>query len=99
MTGVQTCALPISSSFTSYTIGGFDDREQIRLRDFCNNITERNAMFIASNSDPEEEFEGGNFFDRIYNHFTIKRVYASRMINANAAGRGKLSEIMVTNII
>lgn len=88
-----------TSSFTSYTIGGFDDREQIRLRDFCNNITERNAMFIASNSDPEEEYEGGNFFDRIYNHFTIKRVYASRMINANAAGRGKLSEIMVTNII
>lgn len=88
-----------TSSFTSYTIGGFDDREQIRLRDFCNNITERNAMFIASNSDPEEEFEEGNFFDRIYNHFTIKRVYASRMINANAAGRGKLSEIMVTNII
>lgn len=88
-----------TSSFTSYTVRGFDDNEQIRLRDFCNNITANNAMFVASNSDPKEECEEGNFFDKIYNHFTIKRVYASRMINANASGRGKLSEIMVTNII
>lgn len=88
-----------TSSFTSYTASGFDDNEQIRLRDFCNNITAHNAMFIASNSDPKKEYEEGNFFDKIYNHFTIKRVYASRMINANASGRGKLSEIMVTNII
>ena len=88
-----------TSSFTSYSKNGFGDEEQIRLRDFCNRIAKRNAMFVASNSDPAKESDSGNFFDHIYRKFCIRRVSASRMINSNAAGRGKLSEIMITNII
>ncbi len=88
-----------TSSFTSYSKEGFDDEEQIRLRDFCNRITEKKALFVASNSDPAKDTASGNFFDNIYQRFSIKRVSAARMINANAAGRGKLSEIMITNII
>ena len=88
-----------TSSFTSYSKEGFDDGEQIRLRDFCNRIAEKKALFVASNSDPERDSATGNFFDHLYDRFNIKRVSASRMINANAAGRGKLSEIMITNII
>ena len=42
-----------TSSFTSYSKDGFSDTEQIRLRDFCNQISEAGAMFIASNSDPK----------------------------------------------
>ena len=91
--------ITITSSFTSYSKEGFDDEEQIRLRDFCNRITEKKALFVASNSDPVKDASAGNFFDHIYERFSIKRVSASRMINANAAGRGKLSEIMITNII
>ncbi len=91
--------ITMTSSFTSYTKEGFDDEEQIRLRDFCNRITEKGALFVASNSDPAKDTAAGNFFDLIYQRFSIKRVSASRMINSNAAGRGKLSEIMITNII
>ncbi len=91
--------ITVTSSFTSYSKEGFDDEEQIRLRDFCNRIAEKKALFVASNSDPAKDTASGNFFDNIYQRFSIKRVSASRMINANAAGRGKLSEIMITNII
>ena len=42
-----------TASFTAYSKNGFDDREQTRLRNFCNEIAERDAMFIASNSDPQ----------------------------------------------
>jgi len=86
-----------TSVFTSYSKGGFDDAEQIRLRDFCQQIAGKGAFFIASNSDPAPDEADGNFFDRIYGQFHIKRVSASRMINSDAERRGKISEIMITN--
>ena len=77
---------------------GFDDAEQIRLRDFCARIAKRNSYFVASNSDAVEEKTGLSFFDRIYDQFNIKRVSATRMIDANATKRGFVSEIMISNI-
>ena len=87
-----------TSSFTSYSKDGFDDAEQIRLRDFCNQISEAGAMFILSNSDPEVDNPSGNFFDAIYNQYFIKRVSAVRMINSDPNGRGNVSEIMISNL-
>ena len=37
------------------------------------------------------------FFDTLYEPFNIKRVLATRMINANAEKRGKLTELLITN--
>lgn len=88
-----------TSSFTSYSKEGFDDKEQIRLRDFCDQISKDKALFIASNSDPKDVNPKENFFDTIYNHFFIKRVSASRMINSNASGRGAISELMISNVV
>lgn len=88
-----------TSSFTSYAKGGFDDSEQIRLRDFCSRITQKNAMFVASNSDPIEETTGKSFFEQIYYQFKIKRVSATRLINANPNNRGLVSEIMISNVV
>lgn len=88
-----------TSSFTSYAKGGFDDDEQIRLRDFCDKISKDNAMFVASNSDPRDVNPQENFFDTIYNKFVIKRVSASRMINSDASGRGAISELMISNVV
>lgn len=87
-----------TSSFTSYTRGGFDDQEQIRLRDFCDNISAAKSSFIASNSDPRNANSKENFFDIIYNNFFIRRVSATRMINSDASGRGSISEIMISNV-
>lgn len=86
-----------TSSFNSYTKEGFDDGDQIRLRDFCHEISSKDAAFILSNSDVREKNENNDFFDDIYSHYHIKRVMASRMINSNPNKRGKLSELMVSN--
>ena len=88
-----------TSSFTSYAKDGFNDEDQIRLRDFCIRIAKHNAQFVASNSDPKENNKTDTFFDNIYCQFTIKRVSAARMINSNPAGRGAFSSIMISNIL
>lgn len=86
-----------TSSFTSYAKEGFDDAEQIRLRDFCTRIAQQKSQFVASNSDPREK-KGNSFFEQIYEQFNIKRVSATRLINANPSNRGVVSEIMISNI-
>ncbi|MGN1221423.1 MAG: DNA adenine methylase [Candidatus Cryptobacteroides sp.] len=88
-----------TSSFTSYAKDGFNDEDQIRLRDFCIRISKHKAQFVASNSDPKENNKTDTFFDNIYCQFTIKRVSAARMINSNPDGRGAISEIMISNIV
>lgn len=87
-----------TSSFTSYAKDGFNDAEQMRLRDFCARISQQKALFVASNSDPKEA-TGVSFFDKIYYQFQIKRVSATRLINANPNNRGLVSEIMISNVI
>lgn len=88
-----------TSSFTSYATGGFDDSEQVRLRDFCDRISSAGASFIASNSDPAEVNPEETFLDTIYKKFFIKRVSAARMINSNPNGRGAISELMISNVV
>ena len=87
-----------TSAFTSYATGGFDDAEQTRLRDFCDEIARNKSMFVASNSDPKNFDSEDRFFDKLYEMFNIKRVSAARMINSKAEGRGAISEIMITNV-
>jgi len=86
-----------TSSFTSYTKDGFGDEEQIGLKKFCDEVSRRGAFFIESNSDPSEGAKRG-FFDELYSGYSVKRVLASRMINSNGKARGKLSELLITNI-
>ena len=88
-----------TSSFNSYAREGFDDSEQLRLRDFCNQISKDKALFVASNSDPKAVNPTENFFETIYQHFFIKRVSATRMINSEASGRGAVSELMISNVV
>lgn len=87
-----------TSAFTSYAKDGFDDAEQTRLRDFCSQIAKHHSLFVASNSDPQNVNNKDDFFDQLYEKFSIKRVSASRMINSKANGRGAISELMISNI-
>lgn len=88
-----------TSSFTSYSKNGFDDAEQIRLRDFCEQLSFNKSLFVASNSDPRNIDGNDNFFDKLYKSFSIRRVSASRMVNSRAEGRGQISELIISNVL
>ena len=90
---------PISSksSFTTYAGFEFTDEHQIELGNFYKKISNKGAKVILSNSDPKNEDPNDNFFDDLYNDFTIKRVKAKRSINSNGKKRGQINEILVKN--
>ena len=86
-----------SSSFTSYSKEGFSDKEQIELSNFVKKIRQKGAKILLSNSDPKNINITDDFFDNLYKDYDIYRVSASRMINCNAHGRGKIKEILVSS--
>ena len=86
-----------TSSFNAYAKNNFDDKEQIRLRDFCNKLNELNHYWILSNSDVRGKDKNNHFFDDLYANYEIKRVLAKRSINANPEKRGVLNELLITN--
>lgn len=86
-----------TSSFTSYSSKVFDDKEQIRLAKFINVISEKGAIVVASNSDPQNTDENDMFFDDLYKNYSIKRIQAKRMINSKGNGRGNINELLISN--
>ena len=84
--------VPLSetSSFTSYTKDGFDMDMQFKLRDVCDELDSMGVKFLLSNSDTK-------LVNELYENYNIKKVFASRQINANADGRGKITEVLVRN--
>lgn len=87
-----------TSSFNSYVKEVFNDSEQIRLGKFCHQVALQKASFLLSNSDLKGKNPNDDFFDKLYEKYEIHRVMASRMVNANASKRGKLSELLVRNL-
>ncbi len=86
---------PVSktSSFTSYTAGVFLDKEQTELRDVFVELHKRGCFVMLSNSDTP-------FINKIYSGLKgvkINKVFAGRAINSKGSGRGKITEVLVTN--
>lgn len=92
---------PISktASFNAYANSVFDDKEQIRLRDFCTNLTTAKAQWLLSNSDPKNTDPSDNFFDELFSQeqMYVERVKAKRAINSVPSKRGEIFEILVSN--
>ena len=86
-----------TSGFTSYTKEDFNDENQKELAKYYKLLDERNAKLMLSNSNPKNTNKDDNFFDEIYKGFYINEIFAKRMINANAKGRGEISELLITN--
>lgn len=85
---------PVSdtSSFTGYSLNGFNREEQIRLRDLCAELTKRGVKFLLSNSDTD-------FIREAYSNkkYTIHIVQARRNINSVGSNRGKVNEVLIAN--
>jgi len=90
---------PLSStaSFTAYAQDGFCDNAQVELASFIDNMSEKGAYIVASNSDPKNIDEQDNFFDLLYAAHKISRIQASRAINSDGAKRGKVGELLIAN--
>ncbi len=79
-----------SSNFTGYVQGGWNESDQIRLREACDNLTARGIKFLLSNSATE-------FIKDQYKNYKIITVKATRTINANADKRGEIDEVLIRN--
>jgi DNA adenine methylase len=83
--------VPVSATanFTGYTSGGFDYKDQVRLRDLAWREREQGVHVILSNADVPLVRE-------LYAKFDIHAVEARRAINSKASGRGKVGEVIIT---
>ena len=89
---------PISktSNFTSYTKKDFEDKNQVELKIFCDELSSKKYKWLLSNSDVNTD-KTNNFFDKLYEKYKIERVLAKRNINANGKKRGKIQELLINN--
>ena len=85
---------PISdtSSFTGYSVNGFGESEQIRLKELCDKLTKRGCQVLVSNS-------SATLIEELYSdlNYEIVEVKAPRAINAVASKRGKINELLIHN--
>lgn len=85
---------PVSdtSSFTGYSLDGFSRNEQTRLKEVCDDLTQRGVKVLLSNSDTP-------FIRELYSgeKYKIQTVQARRSVNSDPAGRGKIDEVFVLN--
>lgn len=79
-----------TSSFTSYTAGGFGEDEQRELANVYRELSDRGCFVMLSNSDTP-------LIRELYKGFYINEIQASRAINSKADGRGKITELLVIN--
>lgn len=81
--------LSASSSFTSYTAEGFEDKAQKRLRDLALRLKEKRVHVILSNS-------GAERVRKLYGApFQLHDVQARRSVNATGSGRGAVTELVI----
>ena len=79
-----------SSNFTGYVQGGFDQFDQIRLKECCDDLNARGVKFLLSNS-------FASFITELYKDYTIESVKAIRAVNSNAKKRGEVNEVLIRN--
>jgi len=89
--------LSTTASFTSYTQDGFNDERQKELAFFIDEMSERGACIVASNSDPTNTNGADTFLEDLYTKHDISVVSASRAINSLGHGRGQIRELLIAN--
>ena len=79
-----------SSNFTGYVQGGWDEGDQLRLRDVCDRLNDNGIKFLLSNS-------ASDFIREIYSDYNIHIVQANRFVNSNSSRRGQVDEFLICN--
>ncbi len=82
--------LSATSSFTSYTSGGFGDADQVRLRDLALGLKRQGVSVLLSNSSAPLVRE---LYD---SEFKVEEVPATRRLNRDATKRGAIAELIIS---
>ena len=81
---------PYHETFTGYTPNRFSEKQQIELRQFCDELTKNGVMFVLSSSDTD-------FIRDQYNAYSVIEIIAPRSINCKANGRKRVKELLIVN--
>jgi DNA adenine methylase len=82
-----------TSSFTAYNLNTFDQDEQRRLKEVCDELHARGCRILQSNSNT-------SLIRTLYSDtskYTLVKVGANRNINSVATSRGKINELLIFN--
>ncbi len=79
-----------TSNFTSYSEFDFLEEEQKELFNVFEKLSKSNVKVLHSNSDTE-------FINDLYSKHKINKIQANRFINSKSNGRGKISEVLISN--
>ena len=79
-----------TSTFNSYTEGGFDKEEQRRLARVFKELDNKGVYVMLSNHNT-------TLINELYKDYNIHVIEAKRNINANGKKRGKVEEVIITN--
>ena len=82
-----------TADFTAYSKLGFGLEDHMLLRDLCLELDEKGVYFIQSNSFVEPIME--TYKDTAFNIHTVE---VSRAINRVITDRGRIPEVLITNI-
>jgi len=84
--------LPVSktSNFTSYTKNAFGKKDQLRLKETFDKLSQRGCYLMLSNSYHP-------YIEELYEDYNQEIVYAGRAINCKGSGRGKIRELVIRN--
>lgn len=80
------------TNFTGYQKGGFDHKQQERLRDLALELTERHVKCLLSNANTRYIRD---IFD--YDCFEIEKIAVNRFIGSNVNSRGLVDEVLIKN--
>jgi DNA adenine methylase len=89
--------LSATASFAHYTAGGFSARDQLLLQQHVLGAVRRGATVVLSNSSAPLILDLYGGADAREAGLMVRRVPARRAISANAARRGPVEEVVVTN--
>lgn len=89
--------LSTTASFTKYSKGDFDDKDQEELAQHFKDLAEKKYYLLLSNSNPKNSNPEDNFFEELYKDYNIKEISAKRHINSNAKKRGTITELLIKN--
>ena len=87
--------LPLTETadFTAYSTKGFGLEDHMKLMELCSDLNDRGVLFIQSNSHVPPIIEACEEAD-----FKVHVVNVSRAINRVITDRGRIPEVLITNI-